>query len=212
MNRQKAHTLKEQSRTTFNAQASTYDTSIEGDHARKLYPYVACEVEQAAAILPAPRILDLGCGTGALAKLIVDTLPNCQLTCIDLSPKMLEMCHAKLDSRACILLEDAERLPFHDGSFDIVYCNDSFHHYPEPKRAAFQAWRVLAPGGTFIIGDTWQPNPARAIMNAWIRHSHGGDVRIYSENEMRAILGTWFNTVSWKNVGQTACISVAHKA
>ena len=44
---------------------------------------------------------------------------------------------------------------------------------------------------------------ARAIMNAWMPHSKEGDVRIYSEAEMRRILGTWFSDVSWRRVGQT---------
>ncbi|MBS5500224.1 MAG: methyltransferase domain-containing protein [Collinsella stercoris] len=116
-----------------------------------------------------------------------------------------------MGERADVLLCDAERLPFCDGSFDAAWCNDSFHHYPDPERAAFQAWRVLAPGGTFIIGDAWQPAPARAIMNAWMPHSREGDVRIYSEAEMRRILGTWFSDVSWRRVGQTACVAVARK-
>ena len=35
--------------------------------------------------------------------------------------------------------------------------------------------------------------------------------RIYSEAELRRILGTWFSDVSWRRVGQTACIAVARK-
>lgn len=70
---------------------------------------------------------------------------------------------------------------------------------------------MLAPGGTFIIGDAWQPAPARAIMNAWMPHSKEGDVRIYSEVEMRRILGTWFSDVSWRRVGSAACVAVARK-
>ena len=100
---------------------------------------------------------------------------------------------------------------FRDGSFDAAWCNDSFHHYPDPERAAFQAWRVLAPGGTLVVGDAWQPAPARAVMNAWMSHSKEGDVRIYSEAELRRILGTWFSDVSWRRVGQTACVAVARK-
>lgn len=53
---------------------------------------------------------------------------------------------------------------------------------------------------------------ARAIMNAWMPHSKEGDVRIYSEAEMRRILGTWFSDVSWRRVGQTACVAVARNA
>lgn len=117
----------------------------------------------------------------------------------------------RLGGRAEVLLCDAERLPFRDGSFDAAWCNDSFHHYPDPERTAFQAWRVLAPGGALVVGDAWQPAPARAIMNAWMPHSKEGDVRIYSEAEMRRILGTWFSDVSWRRVGQTACVAVARK-
>ena len=93
----------------------------------------------------------------------------------------------------------------------MVVCNDSFHHYPDPERAAFQAWRVLAAGGALVMGDVWQPAPARALMNAWMPRSREGDVRIYSETELRDVLGTWFSRVSWRRVGVTACVAVARK-
>ena len=211
MDIQQANNLKSRSRTAFDAQAPTYDTGMEGEHARKLYPHVAREVAHAAADSPAPRILDLGCGTGALAERALCDVPGGKLTGIDLSPRMVETARKHLDSRAEMLLGDAEHLPFRDGSFDVVYCNDSFHHYPDPARAAFQIWRVLAAGGTLVIGDVWQPAPGRAIMNAWMPHSSEGDVRIYSESEMREILGMWFDAVTWRHVGTNACIVVARK-
>lgn len=207
-----ASALKSRSQSAFDAQAATYDTGMEGDHARRLYPHIAAEVARAAVDIPAPRILDLGCGTGALAELVLDEIPGCQLTGIDLAPQMVETSRERLKGRADVLLGDAERLPFRDGSFDIVYCNDSFHHYPNPRQAVFQTWRVLAPGGTFIIGDAWQPAPGRAIMNAWMPHSHEGDVRIYSEGELRRILGIWFDAVAWRRIGMTACVAVARKS
>lgn len=211
MDKQDAELLRARSRTAFDAQAATYDEGMQGEHARNLYPHVLAEVTRAVAGDPAPRLLDLGCGTGALGELVLSRLPGARLTCVDLSPRMVEAARMRLGDRADILLCDVERLPFRDGSFDAAWCNDSFHHYPDPERAAFQAWRVLAPGGTFIIGDAWQPAPARAIMNAWMPYSREGDVRIYSEAELRRILGTWFSDVSWRRVGQTACIAVARK-
>ena len=48
-------------------------------------------------------------------------------------------------------------------------------------------------------------------MNAWMPHSREGDVRIYSEGEMRAILGKWFDAVDWRRAGSTACVCVARK-
>ena len=124
---------------------------------------------------------------------------------------MLDAARARLGGSAELVLGDAEGLPFRDCSFDAVWCNDSFHHYPDPERAAFQAWRVLKAGGALVVGDVWQPAPARAVMNAWLPHSAEGDVRIYSEREMREVLGKWFDDVSWRRVGPTACLAVAHK-
>lgn len=184
---------------------------MEGDHARGLYPLVAEEVASAVAGKEGPRLLDLGCGTGALAELVLARVPGCRLSCVDLSPRMADAARARLGSRAEVAVADAEALPFPEESFDAAWCNDSFHHYPDPDRAAFSVWRALRPGGAFVVGDVWQPAPARALMNAWMPHSREGDVRIYSEGEMRAILGKWFDAVDWRRVGQTACVCVARK-
>ncbi|WP_455139240.1 class I SAM-dependent methyltransferase [Thermophilibacter sp.] len=211
MDEKKAAEYRERSRSAFDAQAATYDTGMEGAHARSLYPHVAEEVRRAVAGLVAPRLLDLGCGTGALAERVLGEVPDARVTCVDLSLRMAEVARARLGGGAKVLLGSSERLPFRDGSFDAAWCNDSFHHYPDPERAAFQVWRVLVPGGTLVIGDTWQPAPARALMNAWLPRSHEGDVRIYSERELRVILGTWFSDVTWRRVGMTACVAVARK-
>ena len=211
MDEQDAELLRSRSRAAFDAQAATYDTGMQGEHARKLYPCVLAEVARAALGNPAPRLLDLGCGTGALAELVLGEIPGAQLTCVDLSPRMVETARLRLGNRADALLADAERLPFHDSTFDVAWCNDSFHHYPDPERAVFQTWRVLVPGGTLVVGDVWQPALARALMNTWMPHSREGDVRIYSEAEMCGILGTWYSDVAWCRVGSTACVAVARK-
>ena len=211
MDEKNAELLRSRSRAAFDAQATTYDAGMQGEHARRLYPHVLAEVRRAVEGGPAPRLLDLGCGTGALAELVLGALPGARLTCVDLSPRMVEAARARLRDRADVLLADVERLPLHEDAFDVAWCNDSFHHYPDPERAAFQAWRVLAPGGALVVGDAWQPAPARAIMNAWMPRSREGDVRIYSEAEMRRILGTWFSEVTWRHVGLTACVAVARK-
>lgn len=203
--------LKGRSRAAFDAQAATYDEGVQGEHARGLYTHVMAEVLRAVADIPEPRLLDLGCGTGALAALILDGVPRARLTCVDLSPEMCATARVRLGDAVEVLNADAEHLPFHDAAFDAVWCNDSFHHYPDPGRAVFQVWRVLASGGAFVIGDAWQPAPARAIMNAWMPHSREGDVRMYSESELKGLLGRWFPDVFWRRVGTTACVAVARK-
>ena len=203
--------LKRRSREAFDTQAATYDEGMQGAHARALYPLVIEEARSALADITQPRILDVGCGTGALAEALLEAIPGCCMTGIDLSSAMVARARVRLAGRAEVREGDAERLPFHDGTFDLVVCNDSFHHYPNPDRALFQMWRVLGQGGSLVMGDVWQPAPARAIMNAWMPNAHEGDVRIYAEDELRRILGAWFSTVSWRRVGLTACIAVARK-
>ena len=203
MDKQDAELLRARSRTAFDAQAATYDEGMQGEHARRPVPARACGGDARRGRVTPPR----ACLTWAAARVRSRELvlsPSCRAraspawTCRRAWSRQRGM---RLGDRADVLLCDAERLPFRDGSFDAAWCNDSFHHYPDPERAAFQAWRVLAPGGTFVIGDAWQPAPARAIMNAWMPHSREGDVRIYSEAELRRILGTWFSDVSWRRVG-----------
>lgn len=184
--------LKARSKAAFDEQAPIYDEGMQGDHSRALYPCILEEARRAMEGIPVPSVLDVGCGTGVLSERLLGAFPSCRLTGVDLSPAMVERARARLAGRAEVREADAERLPFHDGAFDLVVCNDSFHHYPDPDRAAFQMWRVLRKGGALVLGDVWQPAPARAVMNAWMPFSHEGDVRIYSEAELRAILGTWF--------------------
>lgn len=203
--------LKRRSREAFDAQAATYDEGMQGTHARTLYPLVIEEARSALAGIMQPCILDVGCGTGALAEALLEAIPGCCMTGIDLSSAMVARARARLVGRAEVREGDAEGLPFHDGAFDLVVCNDSFHHYPNPDRAVFQMWRVLRRGGSLVMGDAWQPAPARAIMNAWMPHAHEGDVRIYAEDELRRFLEAWFSAVSWRRVGLTACIAVARK-
>lgn len=203
--------LKARSKAAFDEQAPIYDEGMQGDHARALYPCILEEARRAMEGIPVPSVLDVGCGTGMLSERLLGAFPSCRLTGVDLSPAMVERARARLAGRAEVREADAERLPFHDGAFDLVVCNDSFHHYPDPDRAAFQMWRVLRKGGALVLGDVWQPAPARAVMNAWMPFSHEGDVRIYSETELRAILGTWFQRVRWSRIGLTGCLVVASK-
>lgn len=90
-------------------------------------------------------------------------------------------------------------------------CNDSFHHYPAPMNVLREVHRVLKPGGTFLMGDCWQPLVGRIIMNFYMRHSKEGDVKIYSEAEIVSMLSKYFRNVSWEQIGNTACIAMGEK-
>ena len=155
------NTIKENSKAAFNQQAATYDKDIKGQHARSLYPVLLEKLSH----IPFHSALDLGCGTGEMLKLIIQKDAHKELCGIDLSEEMLAVAKSKLPEQVKLLLGDSESLPFPDNTFDVVYCNDSFHHYPAPQNVLKEVHRVLKPGGTFLMGDCWQPFVGRVIMN-----------------------------------------------
>ena len=201
------NTIKENSKSAFNQQAATYDKDIKGQHARSLYPALLEKLSH----IPFQSALDLGCGTGEMLKLILQKDPLKELYGIDISEEMLAVAKSKLPEQVQLFLGDSEMLPFSDGSFDVVYCNDSFHHYPSPQNVLREVHRVMKPGGTFLMGDCWQSYVGRVIMNFYMRHSKEVDVKIYSEAELVSMLSTYFHNVSWEQVGNTACIAMGKK-
>lgn len=198
---------KENSKASFDRQAAGYDQGMRGQHARSLYPLLLARL----ARIPFRTALDLGCGTGEMLRLLLQADPGRELYGLDLSEEMLAEARAKLQGRAALKVGDSERLPYPDGMFDVVYCNDSFHHYPAPEKVLGEVFRVLRPGGTFLLGDCWQPPVGRAIMNVYMRHSKTGDVKIYSRKELTALLAEYFHDVTWERAGLTACIASGRK-
>ena len=128
------------------------------------------------------KILDLGCGTGIILKEISSKNSSVELFGLDLSENMIAQATRRLGTAAKLTVGDAENLPYLDNTFDLVCCVESFHHYPNPKKALSEINRVLKKGGLFLLCDTWTSSPLRQIMNFFIRFSNDGDVHIYSEN------------------------------
>ena len=199
--------IKENSKVAFNQQAATYDNDIKGQHARSLYPVILKKLSE----IPYHTALDLGCGTGEMMRLILQQNKDKSLYGIDLSEKMLEVAKEKLGNHVNLILSDSEQLPFSDSFFDVVYCNDSFHHYPAPDKVLSEVYRVLKPNGIFVMCDCWQPTIGRAIMNFYMKHSKEGDVKIYSENEIRKLFSVHFSKVLWNRIGNTACMACGIK-
>ncbi|TCL58951.1 methyltransferase family protein [Kineothrix alysoides] len=198
---------KEKSKTAFNQQAPTYDIDMKGAHARNLYPALLKKLSN----IEYHTVLDLGCGTGAIIQAILREAPDKEVYGIDISEKMLQKAKEKLTGKATLTLGDSEHLPYQDSLFDVIYCNDSFHHYPHPEKVLAEAHRVLKPGGTIIIGDCWLPFVSRIIMNVFIRFSNEGDVKIYSEREICDMLNLHFHNVTWQKANHSSYIAAAAK-
>jgi ubiquinone/menaquinone biosynthesis C-methylase UbiE len=116
---------------------------------------------------------------------------------------MIEKSKELLDGRADLKVGDSDRLPWNNKSFDIVSCIASFHHYPSPKLVLKEMKRVLMPGGMLIMADPFTPNNLlRFFLNLLVKFSKSGDVRIYSQKEMKEILEKCgFTLIKWEIKG-----------
>lgn len=102
------------------------------------------------------RVLDAGCGTGNLILSMRERWPLLRCWGVDLCGEMLEVGKAKLGQaggRLPLAQGRAERLPFADGSFDLVISCNSLHFIPGPAQALSEFRRVLRPGGRLFVTD-----------------------------------------------------------
>ncbi len=94
-------------------------------------------------------VADLATGTGDLALAIQRKLPYAQVTGVDFVPEMLELAHYKGVSR--VVLADAMKLPFDDGSFDCVTIGFGLRNFEDYPAALAEMWRVLTAGGHLLV-------------------------------------------------------------
>jgi ubiquinone/menaquinone biosynthesis C-methylase UbiE len=145
---------------------------LRGDAAEFYERYVKLVMEpwvrrlvDVAALQPAEHILDVACGTGFVARLAAQRLgANGRVVGIDLNAKMIEAARAASDRDASTTIEwrvgDAAALPFEDGAFDAILCQQGLQFFPDRVQALREMRRVLRPGGRLAftvwsaIGDT----------------------------------------------------------
>ena len=113
-----------------------------------------------AGLAPNSRLLDLACGTGRALAQIAVAHPSLRLTGLDLSPYYLQVAREALADVADVsfVAENAEHLPFRDEHFGILTSVYLFHELPRSarRRVLAEAFRVLQPGGLFVIEDSAQ--------------------------------------------------------
>ncbi|MEV4582898.1 class I SAM-dependent methyltransferase [Nonomuraea jabiensis] len=117
------------------------------------------------------RVLDVGCGTGYLSRILAPVVtPSGHVTGVDPSPAMIDYATRHAPANCTYVEGSGQDLPFPDGSFDLVISSLAVHHIPAEARpeALRQMFRVLRPGGRLLIAEFRPPaNPlARRVVGA----------------------------------------------
>jgi ubiquinone/menaquinone biosynthesis C-methylase UbiE len=175
---------KAEARRWFDRRAGTYES---GATSRWRDPVQRASLE-ALRLGAEDRLLDAGCGTGAASRSAASVAGT--VVGIDLSPEMIRQARSLADGIRDVHFEiaDSERLPFEDGTFTAVLCSNSFHHYPDPRRAIGEMVRVLAPGGRLVLGDACSDLAAARVADVFLRWFEPGHVRLYRSAELGAFL------------------------
>lgn len=100
------------------------------------------------------HVSDVGCGTGELIETLQASTRH-KLIGIDSSPEMLEQARLRLTGvpKTELRLGEAEYLPMKNQEIDTAVMSMVLHHIPQPKRSIAEVYRVIRPGGQFILSD-----------------------------------------------------------
>jgi ubiquinone/menaquinone biosynthesis C-methylase UbiE len=167
---------------------------------RRLRTRIAAEVAE-LRLPDGAHVLDVGTGPGRLPVEIARRNPHVWVTGLDVSPRMVEAAKAAIEPGQQVIAEvgDVAKLPYRDGSVDLVVSTLSQHHWPDRAAAIAELARVLAPGGRIWIYDL-----RRALRTAQVAAAvafPGADVRV--EPVRAGVLGRLLGRLTVQPAGVT---------
>jgi 2-polyprenyl-6-hydroxyphenyl methylase/3-demethylubiquinone-9 3-methyltransferase len=147
----------------------------------------------------ADRILEVGCGEGAMTELLRDIYPAAHITAIDVTPRLGRMYRGDRDNVRFIQAPVEDIAAAQPASFDLAVLNDVLHHVPTDLRGSLiQGIRdCLAPGAVFVFKE-WVKNgsPIHWFADASDRYLTGDDVSFLSAPEVEGMLQKYFGRVA----------------
>ena len=137
-------------------------------------------------------VLDVACGPGILSAAIAKSARD--VVAFDLTPEMLKKARQRCDEAGLANVSfregNAAELPFADAAFDAVVTRLSVHHFDRPGRVMSEIFRVLRPGGRFVIADVISSEaPAEAeLQNAIEILRDPSHVRMLPGSELTSLI------------------------
>jgi ubiquinone/menaquinone biosynthesis C-methylase UbiE len=179
---------------TFDDRARSYDQGWRGRVHHAISDRTAALA--ISAVASPQHVLDVGCGTGYLLRVLAAHYPAAQeLAGIDAAPNMIETAkRLNDDERVTFVSGVAEHLPYDDASMDLVVSSTSFDHWSDQGAGLAECARVLRPRGHLVLVDQFSRwlTPTLAV-------SRRGKARTRSRAS-RLLAGAGFDRPDWRNV------------
>lgn len=155
---------KRPARRSFEQAAQSYDAAavLQQEVAQRLL-----ERLDLMKLEPA-RVLDLGCGTGYCIPELMSRYKRADIVALDIARPMLEQARRRgrwLHRPRCVC-GDAERLPFEEESFDLVFSNLMLQWCVDLDAAFAELQRVLRPGGLLLF-TSFGPDTLKELRDSW---------------------------------------------
>jgi SAM-dependent methyltransferase len=113
---------------------------------------VARELVRRLQVPRGARWLDVGCGTGALTRIVLDAAAPADVQAVDRSPAFVEFARDRVrDARASFSVADAESLPQSTGSIDAAVSGLVLNFVPRPEAVIAEMVRVVRAGGVVAV-------------------------------------------------------------
>lgn len=162
---------------TFDVAAEAYDRFM-GRYSRLLAPQLA----DFGAVHGGQRVLDVGCGPGALTAELVARLGPAAVTAVDPSEPFVAAARARYPG-VNVLQASAERLPFRDRGFDTTLAQLVVHFMTDPVAGLAEMARVTRRDGV-VAACVWDHAGGRGPLSLFWQAARGLDPQVHDESRL----------------------------
>jgi SAM-dependent methyltransferase len=186
---------------SFDVAADAYDQFM-GRYSRLLSPQLA----DLARVSPGQRVIDVGCGPGALTAVLVERLSPANVSAVDPSEPFVAAAQARHPG-VDVRLASAEQLPFADRTFDAAIAQLVVHFMSDPVAGLREMARVTRPDGA-VVACVWDHAGDGGPLSLFWQAARALDPNVHDESQLAGAreghLAELFDAAGLRNIEDTS--------